>query len=274
MSIFLSLRGVPAVLPASRRGRCVRTLGILCLALGLAACSGAPAGVARVARVVDGDTAVLSGGREVRYIGIDTPETRRRTAAGLWQEVNEPFAAEAHRANEELVLGRPVRLEYDVERQDKYGRLLAYLWVEGAQAELMVQEELLRRGLALLYTFPPNVKHVDRLKSAQDEARREKRGLWSRDMVIPAPQAADYVGQRKMVRGAVRRVDATPDILGLVLDGLRVVIFTKDRDQFLKEGIHPERDYTGKDIRAFGLIKTYRGAVEMIVSHPWQIDVI
>ncbi len=255
------------------RGRSIRPLGLLCLAVGLAACSGSPSGVARVARVVDGDTVVLSGGREVRYIGIDTPETRRRIAGG-WQEVNEPFGAEARRANEELVLGRPVRLEYDAERNDKYGRLLAYVWVGQAQAELMVQEELLRRGLALLYTFPPNVRHVDRLKSAQDEARREKRGLWSLDMAIPARQAADYVGQRKMVRGAVRRVDATPDTLELILDGIRVAIFTKDMDQFFKEGIHPERDYAGKEIRAFGLIKTYRGAVEMIVSHPWQIDVV
>ncbi len=255
------------------RGRPVRALGILCLALGLCACSGGPFGGARVAKVVDGDTVVLSGGRQVRYIGIDTPETRRRRA-GAWVEVNEPFSAEARQANEGLVLGRLVRLEYDVERRDKYGRLLAYLWVGEAGAEVMVQEELVRRGLALLYTFPPNVKYVDRFKAAQDEARRSKRGIWSLDMVIPARQAADHVGQRKMVRGAVKRVYATPGTLGLVLDGIRIVIFSKDMDQFLREGIHPERDYMGKDIRAFGLIKTYRGAVEMIVSHPWQIDVI
>jgi len=77
-----------------------------------------------------------------------------------------------------------------------------------------------------------------------------------------------------MVRGVVRRVDATPETLWLVLDGVRIVIFTKDRGQFLKEGIHPESDYTGKDVRAFGLIQTYDGSVEMIVSHPGQIEVV
>jgi len=255
------------------RRRPVRALGILCLALGLAACSGDPSGPVRVAKAVDGDTAILAGGRQVRYIGIDTPETRRRVG-GAWKEVNEPFSAAARQANAELVLGRPVRLEYDVERRDKYGRLLAYLWVGQEGQEVLVQEELLRRGLALLYTFPPNVKYVDRFKTAQDEARRGRRGIWSLDMVIPARQAADHVGKRKMVRGAVRRVDTTPETLCLVLDGIRIVIFSKDMDRFLKEGIHPERDYTGKDVRAFGLIKTYGGAVEMIISHPWQIDVV
>ncbi len=269
MDIISFLRRRPFRVP----GVPCRALGIFCLALVLAACSGDTSGVSRVVKIVDGDTAVLSGGRQVRYIGIDTPETRRRRA-GAWEEVNEPFSAEACRANEELVLGRPVRLEYDVERRDTYGRLLAYLWVGETGQEVMVQEELLRRGLALLYTFPPNVKHVDRFKAAQDEARRAKKGLWSQDMVISARQAADHIGQRKMVRGVVRRVDVAPQVLWLVLDGLRIVVFSKDMDQFLREGIHPERDYTGKDVRAFGLIKTYRGAVEMIVSHPWQIDVV
>ena len=255
------------------RGRPVRLLGILCLALGLATCARDPSGTTRVVRVVDGDTAVVAGGAQVRYIGIDTPESRRRVG-DVWKEVNEPFSAEARRANEELVLGRQVRLEYDVDRRDKYGRLLAYLWVGEEGAQVLVQEELLRRGLAFLYTFAPNVKHVERLKEAQDEARRGKKGLWSVDLVIPAREAARHVGERKMVRGVVRRVDATPETLWLVLDGVRIVIFTKDRGQFLKEGIHPESDYTGKDVRAFGLIQTYDGSVEMIVSHPGQIEVV
>ena len=58
------------------------------------------------------------------------------------------------------------------------------------------------------------------------------------------------------------------------MDGFRVVIFTKDLGRFLKEGVDPRRDYVGKDIRAFGLIKKYHGSLEMIVSHPWQVDVI
>jgi len=253
-------------------GRFVRMWG-LCLALGLASCSGVPDGAARVARVVDGDTVVLSTGAEVRYVGIDTVETRRRQG-GVWVDVDEPFGDEARRVNEELVLGYPIRVEFDAERRDKYGRVLAYVWVGKGGAEKMVQEELLRRGLAFLYTFPPNVKYVDRLKSAQDEARRAKRGLWSTDMVIRAQDAVNHTGERKMVRGAVRSAEATPKTLRLIMDDFRVVIFVRDVGLFLAEGVHPEKDYVGKDIRAFGLIKEYKGHVEMIVSHPWQVDII
>ena len=256
------------------RGRLVRALGVFSLALCLFSCSGPSAGPARVARVTDGDTVVLSTGADLRYIGIDTPETRRRKG-NAWVEVDEPFGAEARRMNEELVLGKPVRVEFDRERRDKYGRVLGYVWIDEGGSEVMVQEELLRQGLAFLYTFPPNVKYVDRLKAAQDEARREKKGLWSQEMVIWAREAVGHVGERKMVRGAVRKVEATPDALRLIMDGgFRVVIFMKDIGLFEGEGVSPERDYAGKDIRAFGLIKTYRSNVEMVVSHPWQIDVV
>ena len=131
-----------------------------------------------VERVIDGDTIRLADGRVVRYIGIDTPEVRRREGT-RWVEDPEPFAKSASQANAALVRGRAVRLEFDVERRDRYGRLLAYVYIDGPDGhEVMVNEELARLGAAQLLTIPPNVRYVERFRRAVSEARREERGLW------------------------------------------------------------------------------------------------
>jgi len=134
---------------------------------------------ARVGRVVDGDTIILAEGPHVRYIGIDTPEPRRRDG-GRWVDDPEPFAREATDANRRLVDGRRVRLEYDVETHDRYGRLLAYVYVAGPDGrELFVNAELLRQGMAQQLTIPPNVKFAQEFRAIAAEARQAKRGLWS-----------------------------------------------------------------------------------------------
>jgi|LSQX01.1.fsa_nt_gb micrococcal nuclease len=115
-------------------------------------------------RVVDGDTIVIEGGERVRYIGMDTPEL----------EGAEPGAEAATEANRELVEGREVRIVLDVEHRDQYGRLLAYVYADG----VFVNAELLRRGLAQIVTYPPNVRHEAQLRSLQREARQAGRGLW------------------------------------------------------------------------------------------------
>ena len=119
-----------------------------------------------VTSVIDGDTIkvdVAGVETRVRLIGMDTPET------------GEPFASEAKAALQTLVGGRTVRLEQDVTTIDQYGRMLAYVWV----GSRMANAELLRQGLATLYTVPPNVKYTSVLQAAQDEAQAAKRGIWA-----------------------------------------------------------------------------------------------
>lgn len=115
-------------------------------------------------RVIDGDTIRVSGGERVRYIGIDAPE----------MQPVEAWAEAATAANRELVEGRTVRLELDVQERDRYGRVLAYVWVDGR----LVNEELVRLGCARASTYPPNVRHQERLLAAEREARAAGRGLW------------------------------------------------------------------------------------------------
>lgn len=126
-----------------------------------------------VERIVDGDTirVTLDGQSEpVRYIGIDTPETRH-PRRGV-----EPYGPEATEANRRLVEGRTVRLVLDVQERDRYGRVLAYVYLPDGT---FVNAELVEQGYAQVMTVPPNVRHQQRYLRLEREARQAGRGLWS-----------------------------------------------------------------------------------------------
>ncbi|MCX8031934.1 MAG: thermonuclease family protein [Thermoleophilia bacterium] len=120
----------------------------------------------RVLEVVDGDTLVVAvkgvGNEKVRLIGIDAPERDER------------FYTESKRELARLVSGKTVGLETDVEERDRYGRLLAYVWL----GDVLVNAELVRSGVVTLYTIPPNVRYVELLEAAQEEAQAAGRGMW------------------------------------------------------------------------------------------------
>lgn len=224
-------------------------------------------------KVIDGDTIELSNGQHVRYIGIDCPEKEKKTTSG-WREVHEPFADEAKKLNEELVSGKPVRLEFDVQKKDKYNRLLAYCFVKEGQKEVLVQSELLKKGLAYLYTFPPNIKYVDVLVVSLQEAKKKKAGIWSFDLNIDSKEASKFIGERKMISGKIRKTRSTAKTIRLAMDGLLVVIFKNDLGLFQRAGIDPAQFYKGRTVKVFGLIKEYQGEPEIIVSNPWQIETV
>jgi micrococcal nuclease len=129
----------------------------------------------RVVRVVDGDTVKVryASGRvgSVRYIGVDTPESVKPGSPV------ECYAKRASAANRQLVGGRRVRLEWDRERRDRYGRALAY--VHRAGDDLFVNAELVRRGLATPLRIEPNVAHAAQFRRLADRARHAGVGLWS-----------------------------------------------------------------------------------------------
>jgi len=132
-------------------------------------------------KVADGDSveAVLQGRRvQIRLIGIDAPELGQR-----------PWGKKAKKYLEELFAssGWEVGIEYDVEKNDQHGRVLAYLRTRDGK---LVNEELLRAGLAVIFTFPPNVKYVDRLRAAQIIARENKAGIWGKGGLKQLP--SDY----------------------------------------------------------------------------------
>ena len=184
------------LLPARLLGVARASLGVaLAAAVALGACArplalpgptdlpgpvapGLPRGVdVAVERVIDGDTIVVSGHRHVRLIGVDTPETKDpRRPVGC-------YGKEASRFTTSLLpAGTAVRLVGDIEQDDQYGRLLAYVYRRADG--LFVNAELVHRGYAVVLTIPPNVAHTDEFVALAADARVAGWGLWS---ACPSP---------------------------------------------------------------------------------------
>lgn len=142
-----------------------------------------------VSRAVDGDTLVLSDGRRVRFIGVDSPEYTSKV---------EPYGKEASDFTKGYLTGKTVYLEKDVSETDKYGRLLRYVWIsipasinDSEIRTKMFNAILVLNGYAQIATYPPDVKYQDYFIKYNSEARDGKKGLWSISESSTANSSAD-----------------------------------------------------------------------------------
>lgn len=131
-----------------------------------------------VTRVVDGDTLELEGREKVRLIGVNTPETVKPGVAPM------PYGKEASNFTKKTLSGKRVFVETDVQPKDRYGRTLAYIYLQEpkSQADLekiMVNAMLLEEGYAQLMTIQPNSKYADLFVKLQRQGREAKKGMWS-----------------------------------------------------------------------------------------------
>ncbi|MFS0783109.1 thermonuclease family protein [Bacillus sp. 1P06AnD] len=128
---------------------------------------------ASVVRVVDGDTILvrLDGKQEkVRLLLVDTPETVKANTPV------QPFGPEASAFTKKMLPeGKQIQLTFDQEKRDQYGRMLAYVYMDGK----MLNERLLEEGLARVVVFKPNVKYVDTFREIEEKAKEKKLGIWS-----------------------------------------------------------------------------------------------
>ena len=126
----------------------------------------------RVVRIVDGDTLIIPPHQYVRLIGVNAPESVKP------ESPVEPFGPEASAFTKEFLAAGTARLTFDHERNDQFGRVLAYVWV----GDKLLNEELVRAGLA---RYEPHFQYAEAMKrryrQAQDEAKRQKLGIWSPD---------------------------------------------------------------------------------------------
>jgi len=130
-----------------------------------------------VKKVVDGDTFWVDDGTEkgvkIRLIGVDAPESRKtgRKKIGYYGKESKKYLTK-------LLSNKKVKLEFDVERYDKYQRILAYVYIEDGT---FVNAELVKNGYAMVMTIPPNVKFAEKFVKLQQEARKNNRGLWNKN---------------------------------------------------------------------------------------------
>lgn len=218
----------------------------------------------------------MERGQHLRLIGIDTPELRRKTPLGFVSEPA-PLAKEAKEFTKRLAEGKYARIEFDIEKKDKYGRLLGYCFIKEGGKEIFLNKRLLEEGFAVLYTSPPNVKYVGEFLKAQKEARRNRKGLWGAYEVINPEEAGKFIGQIRTVRGKVLSTYNSGKVVFLNFGqdykkDFTVVIFKESLPYFFKRGIRPWEFYKGKIVEVTGRIREYNGP-EIIVNSPLEIEI-
>lgn len=126
-----------------------------------------PRMICQVVNVHDGDTLTCSNGTKVRLLLIDTPELNQK-----------PFGQEAGNHLRLIALNKTVWLETDLQPMDRYGRLLAYVWTR-PDGGRMINVHMVAQGLALVLSYPPNIRYIDEIRAAADRAKATKAGLWA-----------------------------------------------------------------------------------------------
>ncbi|MFA5089933.1 MAG: thermonuclease family protein [Candidatus Omnitrophota bacterium] len=137
-----------------------------------------------VAKAIDGDTLELANGERVRLIGVDTPEMhesrklyRDSRRSGNDITTIQKLGRRAYDFTRKLVEGKRVSLEFDVEKYDRYNRILAYVYLKDGT---FINAEIIKAGYASLMTIPPNVKYADLFSKLYRQARDNRRGLWGK----------------------------------------------------------------------------------------------
>ena len=260
--------------------RCLRSilLALVLVAPALASAEEAlrPGGEALVKAVVDGDTVVLDsavmGSKRVRLVGIQAPKLPLgRKNFPTW-----PLASASKKALENLIFGKTAKLSFGGSEKDRYGRLLAHLhrpdgtWVQG---------EMLKKGMARVYSFADNRAVVSDMLALETEARAAGRGIWGlRFYAVRTPEElSSWIGTFQLVEGKVLKAARIKGRVYLNFGNdwktdFTVTLGPMARRLFKKAGIEP-LSLEGKRIRARGWLKKRNGPM-IEASHPEQIEVI
>jgi endonuclease YncB( thermonuclease family) len=185
---------------------------------------------ADVKTIIDGDTIVLSDGRKVRFIGINTPEIGRKG------KVSEPLAQKARKRLVELLGDTPsVKLKIGVDAKDRYGRLLAHVFtVQGESVEAV----LIREGLGFAVSFPPNLLLQGCLAQAQGEARSARLGVWSDSYFAPRRSEKLRTSDTgfRLVQGVVEKVVMKKGgSWWLLLEGRLALMVSKSSQEYFNQ---------------------------------------
>ncbi len=214
-----------------------------------------------VKKVFDGDTVLLSNGKKVRFLGINTPEVEGR---------NKSAQAGGEEAKQWLIKklkNKKVRLELDVEKKDKYGRLLAHVFTEQKEH---INLELVKKGLASVNIFPPGLKYSDDFLQAQKAAEKDGIGIWRFKEYASKPAKQIKQGRYKgwqRVTGKIKNIRQTRKYSYLdFTDVFSLKIAKKSLSLFPEPG-----SYIGKKVEARGWINKHKKQYSMFIRHPGAI---
>lgn len=161
---------------------------------------GSSSRMVNVERVFDGDTFKTDTGERVRLLGINTPEVAHRDSPA------QPFGDTASQALKHLLKDKQVRLITDKEKKDRYGRTLAHVYLKD---KTWLNGEMVKLGMAHVYTFAPNFKYAKELNQLEQQARQQKLGIWNhrRFKVLDVSKInKKHIGQFRVIRGHVSNI--------------------------------------------------------------------
>lgn len=216
----------------------------------------------RVDKVYDGDTITLEGGKQIRLLGVNTPEIESRVRS------EESGGVAAKKWLQNLLQGKEVFLEFDQEKKDKYKRQLAYVFLpDGKHINLA----LLENGLGTLSIVPPNLRYADKLIQAQQHAEKKKLGVWAMPEYQPRPiaQIAGHTKGWQRFTGSPVTVKTNKKYTRLIFnDKVDVRIANSNLKLF------PEISaYVGKSLEIRGWVARSKDRYSILVQHPSSLVV-
>lgn len=218
-------------------------------------------GFYRVKHIYDGDTIVLEDGSKIRLLGVNTPEVQHK------DKLADAGGEEAKRWLIGKLQGIRIRLEFDSEKSDKYGRTLAHVFTE---KKVHINLELVEAGLAAVNIHPPNLLYADQLTKAGQKAERARIGIWQKDeyAVMPVDLLSEtgHPGWSRL-QGRVTEIR-----------GSRKFIYLKFSSRFDARierkwlSLFPDlQRYIGKTIEVRGWLTKNKEGFSMLMRHPSAI---
>jgi len=213
-------------------------------------------------RIFDGDTFMAKSGERVRLLGINAPEVIHET------KPSQVFGKRSGALLRRLIQGRIVRLKTDREIRDVYGRLLAQVYLRDGT---WINREMVRRGMAHVYTFTPNIRWASALAAAEKDARKKKIGIWAteRFRILEAKEVRPvHVGQFRLVRGIVHHRPGKG--YGFLLGNLLIHIPRAYRYYFR----HVPKVRNGMRVIVHGMIRIRSGALFLALHSSTDLEIL
>lgn len=229
--------------------------------------------------VLDGDTLYLDNGLKVRLAAIQAPKLPLgRKGFEAW-----PLGEESKAALQKLTKGKSLKLYYGGERRDRYDRALAqtYTLDDEGKKDIWLQEEMVRLGMARVYTWPDTFQDSEKLYAAEIKARDARRGIWGDEYYRirgPEPNAlAQDIDSYQIIQGVIT---STADVRGQIYlnfgadykTDFTIAIAKRDRKRFKAAGMDPLA-LEGATIRIRGWVELSNGPM-IWLDHPERLEVL
>lgn len=216
----------------------------------------------QVGRILDGDTFITRAGEHIRLLGINAPEVAHQDSPA------QVMGNTATRALARLISGQIVQLQFDKQHKDAYGRTLAQVYLRNGT---WVNGEMVRLGMAHVYTFTPNLRWAGELIALEAPARTARIGIWStrRFAVLNAGKVnQNELGQFRVVRGRISHLGRTH--FAFRLDRLRISVPRKYRLYFRA----PLGLANGDNVIVHGVVRASSRSLYIALHSPFDVEKI